>query len=89
MKLVGCYENPKTLEVRVVFKMDFNYHAVIKLFRAKDDNEFHSVKFWYGDFSQTISHWNTKMEIKNPGYVSEARNRLITLLNLVSKFQKR
>jgi len=57
--------NSKTGEVRVamLLKGDVPPMYVTKFFRPADDLEIFSIKFFFGDIKQTISHWNTKDEI--------------------------
>lgn len=78
--------NPKTNEVRVALKHKTKgFIYVVKFFRPKDDLEAFSVKFFFGNEEQTISHWNTKEEIK---IISERKIFLDLAIERLLTFQK-
>lgn len=81
MKLIGAWLNPKTGEVRVVWKLKSDYNVVVKLFRV--DQELHSVKFWFGNLEKTMSFWNTTNPITDAKVIEEARKRVLLLMGLL------
>jgi hypothetical protein len=57
----GAFKNNDTGEIRVAFDdvaSNNDKHLVVKLFRT--DDEYHSCKFWSGDFDKTKSFWSTQ-----------------------------